>query len=280
MKEQEFQLLLSFLNEHDEDTLSLVKDRLKLVLQDTPSLRTSILENSNPVLQIQGEMLLGEIWFEAIKPQIQRMLIHPNKFDLEKAIRLLANFQYPDYTDYELKTDLDKLAQDVSDVLIRDYPLPLRPIHVMCEVLFKVKGFKGNDEKYNDPDNTYINKVLVRRVGIPISLSVIYLLVAWRLNILAHGVGLPGHFIVGHRVPRGVIHVDPFNQGRILRKKDCEVLVRRLGFYFKEEFLDPVSNHQIFSRMVLNLVNIYTEQGATAKSHWMSQLFHLLQNPA
>ena len=159
--------------------------------------------------------------------------------------------------------------------MMEGYPLPLKPINDMGRYLFKQQGFKGDEKNYYSADNIFINKVLERRTGMPISLSCLYLFLAKRLNLITHGVGLPGHFIVGHRVPRGVIHVDPFHGGRILRKKDCEVLVRKLGFYFKEEYLDPVSNLQIIERMIVNLINIYSEQGASAKSHWLAQLFQI-----
>jgi regulator of sirC expression with transglutaminase-like and TPR domain len=117
-------------------------------------------------------------------------------------------------------------------------------------------------------------------MGIPISLSCVYLLIGWRLNLLTHGVGLPGHFIVGHRISRGVVHIDPFNQGRILRKKDCEVMVRNAGYQFSEDLLDPVTNDQILARMIGNLLNHYTEQGNAARAHWLAQLFQSLQGGA
>jgi regulator of sirC expression with transglutaminase-like and TPR domain len=146
----------------------------------------------------------------------------------------------------------------------------------MQRYFFEIERYKGNKENYNDPDNTFINRVLDRKLGIPISLSCVYLLVGWRLNLLIHGVGLPGHFIVGHRISRGVIHIDPFNNGRILRRKDCEVLVRNLGHQFSEELLDPTPNDQILARMVGNLINHNTEQGNVARAHRLAHIFQSL----
>ena len=177
----------------------------------------------------------------------------------------------------QLARPLDEMAEAVNGLIATAEPLPTRPVFAMRRHLFEILNFVGNEENYYDPDNLYLNRVLKRKRGLPIALSCVYLFVAWRLKLLVHGIALPGHFLVGHRVPRGVVILDPFNGGKLLRTKDCEVRVRRLGLPFKHAYLDPATNVQILSRMIVNLINIYTDRGQTARAQAMARLFQLLK---
>jgi len=277
ISERDFELLLSFLNEKNEGTVSLVKNQIRHALKIQPDFRNAIHKLSDPVIRTHAEMVVEESWFEEVQPAFRQLLRQGKHLDLEKGATLLATIAYPDLKISHVSARLNKMTEDLNRLLLKEYPLPIKPIQVLGQYLFRVQGFHGNEKNYYDPDNSFINKVLERKTGIPISLSLVYLLLAARLKLIAHGVGLPGHFIVGVRLPRGVVHIDPFNQGKILRKKDCEVLVKRMGFLFKEEHLDPVLPRQLLARMILNLINVYTEQGAVARAHWLTALFHLVQ---
>jgi len=105
----------------------------------------------------------------------------------------------------------------------------------------------------------------------------VYLFVARRLELPAYGVGLPGHFVIGHKTPPGIIYVDPFNRGRILTRADCIEIVRQRGMGFQEAFLAPTPSHQILTRMIANLVNVYTEQGQAGRAQWLTQILALFE---
>jgi len=126
--------------------------------------------------------------------------------------------------------------------------------------LFTEEGFRGNEDDYYDPRNSFLNDVLDIKTGIPITLSVLYIEIASRLGLTLLGVGFPGHFIVKYSGMEGEILVDPFNKGRILSIKDCkEILDRIYGgrMQFHSEFLQPVTKKEILSRMLHNLKGIY-----------------------
>src|SRR5205807_2667570 len=129
-----------------------------------------------------------------------------------------------------------------------------------------------------DPANSYIDQVLKRKLGNPILLSCLYLFLAWRLRINAYGIGLPGHFIVGYSVPRGVLLLDAFNKGRPLTLQACEKIVKRSGLTFRREFLDPVSNRHTLSRMIVNLINNFSEQGDAMRPHWLTRYLEIIQD--
>jgi regulator of sirC expression with transglutaminase-like and TPR domain len=130
--------------------------------------------------------------------------------------------------------------------------------------LFDEEGFQGNAADYYDPRNSFLNDVLDRRLGIPISLSVVYVAVASQAGLEAAGVGLPGHFVV--RVDRGGHHrlLDPFHGGRLLDRTACEALVADLrpgAGSLDPRWLAPVSTRQILVRMLNNLKGVYTTLG-------------------
>ena len=135
--------------------------------------------------------------------------------------------------------------------------------------LFEEEGFRGNTEDYYDPRNSFLNDVLDRRLGIPITLSVVYVAVAARAGLDAAGVGLPGHFVV--RAERRGRHrlLDPFHGGTLLDRAACEALVARMrpgGGPLDPRWLAPVTTHQIFVRMLSNLKAVYSALGDWARA--------------
>ncbi len=132
----------------------------------------------------------------------------------------------------------------------------------LATLLFEDIGYKGNVEEYGDPRNSYLNEVLNRQLGIPITLSVIYIEVAQQLNVPAVGVGLPGHFIVSIQDPKGEWYLDPFNGGKQLSVGDCAKLVQDTTGYegaFNMDWLEPASPHHILARMLNNLKIVYVQ---------------------
>ena len=135
--------------------------------------------------------------------------------------------------------------------------------------LFEDEGFRGNADDYYDPRNSFLDDVLERRVGIPITLSVVYVAVAARAGLEASGVGLPGHFIV-RAVRRGRDRLlDPFHGGRLLDRAGCEALLARVrpgGGPLDPRWLAPVTTRQIFVRMLSNLKATYSALGDWARA--------------
>jgi regulator of sirC expression with transglutaminase-like and TPR domain len=134
----------------------------------------------------------------------------------------------------------------------------------VARFLFEEEGFRGNGEDYYDPRNSLLDDVLDRRLGIPITLSVVYVAVAARAGLEAVGVGLPGHFVV--RTERHGHHrlLDPFQGGALLDHAACEALVARVrpgGGPFDPRWLAPVTTRQILVRMLSNLKAVYLALG-------------------
>ena len=130
-------------------------------------------------------------------------------------------------------------------------------------VLFKQEGFKGNDEDYYDPENSFLNRVMARKTGIPITLSVLYMEVARRAGLEAGGVGFPGHFLVKTVCDGQEVFVDPFHGGRVLSPAELQGLLDRVyggRLDVRPEFLSVVSHGQIVQRMLNNIKLIYANR--------------------
>ena len=181
------------------------------------------------------------------------------KIDLGRAALAIAAADYPNLDIDTYLSRLDNLASAVAPRLGTDADV-YRTIAALNYVFFKEHGFRGNREDYFDPKNSFLNEVLDRKIGIPISLSVIYMEVARRIGLPLEGVGFPGHFLVKHFSDNEEILIDPFNQGEILSQKSLETMLYRLyggKIIFKPQLLESISKKQILRRMLNNLRMIY-----------------------
>jgi regulator of sirC expression with transglutaminase-like and TPR domain len=185
------------------------------------------------------------------------------QIDLARAALYMAQEEYPELDPEEYLNALDSMAAEVEEKLpaVR---YPLRVINTINEYLFKDLLFFGNRNDYYDPRNSYLNEVIERRMGIPITLSLLYLEIAKRIDFPMVGVGMPGHFIIRPTVNEMQLFVDPFNQGEVLFEKDCENLLSDIygePVTLRPEFLEAVTPRQFLARMLTNLKAIYLKQG-------------------
>ncbi len=154
----------------------------------------------------------------------------------------------------------NELWHDCTLMLQNDH---MEAIESINHQLFEIEGFRGNQEDYYDPRNSFLNDVLDRKTGIPITLSVLYMEVGRRIGLKIEGVGMPGHFIVKCRHNGVEIFVDAFGQGEILLEEGCERKLTQLhgkDFQFNRSCLDAVNHSQILTRMLHNLKAIYWNQ--------------------
>jgi regulator of sirC expression with transglutaminase-like and TPR domain len=137
---------------------------------------------------------------------------------------------------------------------------PHQLITALGEYLFGHLGFRGNVDHYYDPRNSFLNEVLDRRLGIPITLSAVYLEVGRRIGLNLRGVGMPGHFLVKYVGPDEELVIDPFGGGGILSPADCQQILDRIfdgKLCFEPQMLTVVGTRQILARMLTNLKAIY-----------------------
>jgi regulator of sirC expression with transglutaminase-like and TPR domain len=156
---------------------------------------------------------------------------------------------------------LDDMAEAAGE-RIPPSGTPAERAEGLADFLFVHLGFRGNSAEYSDPRNSYLNEVLDRRLGIPISLSVLYIALGQRLGLPVHGIGLPGHFIVSVPRAHGPLYLDPFHGGNRISVEDCARIVAETTGYtgvLQPEWFEPVSEIEILGRMLTNLRNIYAQ---------------------
>jgi regulator of sirC expression with transglutaminase-like and TPR domain len=180
-----------------------------------------------------------------------------DKIDLAEAALTIAAIEYPELTPEPWLAILDSMAEQV-----RADPAssPLANIEALNQILFEQEKFAGNEEEYDDPRNSFLNDVLERKKGIPITLSLVYTEVARRRSLPVVGVGFPGHFLVKYLGAPGEILIDPYHRGAILAPVDLEALLKKhFGDQaeFKAEYLLAATNKQILVRMLNNLKRSY-----------------------
>jgi len=183
--------------------------------------------------------------------------------DLGTSSLTLARVEYPELDAQLYLQRLNSLADRVRRGL-RPNSGARETIARLNRVLFDEEGLRGNRDDYYDPRNSFLNDVLDRKLGIPITLSVVYMEVARRIGFPLAGAGMPGHFLLKHYdVLAGDIIVDAFNLGRILSVGDCQSQLNEIyggEVEFKPEFLRPVTHREILTRMLNNLRQIYLTQ--------------------
>jgi regulator of sirC expression with transglutaminase-like and TPR domain len=180
------------------------------------------------------------------------------RFDLEEGIWLLARTSYPEISVEAYRAILDGYAAVLGERIVPGGEAR-QAVETINQYLFDDLGFVGNEERYYDPENSYLNRVIDRRTGNPISLCLIYILLAQRLQLPVTGIGLPGHFVCRYQSTSAEIYFDPFNRGRLLRKADCIQYLARGNFSLHEVHLTPVSPRQILLRICNNLHQVYTQ---------------------
>ena len=194
----------------------------------------------------------------------------PEQVDLAAAALLIALDEYPGLNVSGYLERIDVLAERTSAQLHFDAAeRPMETIESMNYQLFEIEGFRGNQEDYYDPRNSFLNEVLDRKKGIPITLSVLYMEVGRRIGLKIEGVGMPGHFIVKCKHNGAEIFVDAFGRGEILLEEGCQRKLTQLhgeDFPFNRSYLDAVNYTQILTRMLHNLKAIYWNQQNYAKA--------------
>lgn len=194
------------------------------------------------------------------KTLFSEMMNREGEINLAKAALLLAKeIEYPDLDVYDYLRKIDLIANEVK----RRTSGKTEPYSLIEEIngyFFYEEGFRGNEADYYDPRNSFLNEVLDRKTGIPITLSVLYMEIGRRVGFPVFGVGFPGHFIVKYSGAEGEILIDPFNKGRIIAENDCQETLNQIygrEIKLQSDFLQTVTNRHILTRMLHNLKGIY-----------------------
>ena len=218
-----------------------------------------------------------------VAEDLERALNAPGG-DIAPAALAIARVEYPALDAEPYLDRIDEMGNNAARRLGGVAGGSSDAIGLLNEYLFEEEGFSGNRENYEDPRNSFLNDVLDRRRGIPISLAVIYLEVARRAGVEVTGVNFPGHFLLRAGSPLGDddLIIDPFHGGAMLTEFDCRQLLRNhVGdeAAFDGSLLAPATRHDIVVRMLVNLKRLYVRMRSFPQARFVSTLL-LAVNPS
>lgn len=195
--------------------------------------------------------------------------------DLEEGAWWFVRTRYPDAPVEAYRAQLDDWAGRLRESM-SSATSGAAMLERINGLLFGELGFRGNEVDYYDPGNSYLNLVMDRRKGIPITLGVIYLLVSRRLSLPVTGIGMPGHFLCRYQTAREEHYIDAFHEGRLLTRADCARRLRQFSVEHDESVLQPLSPRRILHRMVSNLHLLHKDRRNRPEAERLERYLALL----
>ena len=233
-------------------------------------------EIEQPDMARRIEWILDEIRGSHLEEELRGLMDrHDEYLDLEKGAFLIARYAFPSLDVAAYTRKLDEMAAEVRDRMGRRVSGE-EAVKTLNRYLFTEQGFRGNTKNYYEVDNSYLNRVIDRRTGIPISLSIVYLLVGRRLGLPLYGIGMPGHFLIKFESERYKIFVDCFNAGALLTEKDCARFLMQAGYGFEEKYLQKSPSRAILVRTLKNLIAIYSKADEPVKGTRLTRFMQIL----
>jgi regulator of sirC expression with transglutaminase-like and TPR domain len=242
-----------------------------------PFLETEWEGSFNATLQKRIEEIIHDLQYESV---LDRMRDWKNGggMDLLEGLWIVATYQYPDLPLHKLKQDVEQLFYDVW-VDFKSDMHPDEQIKAMNTAFFSKLKFAPNTKHFHSPANSMINQVLESRRGNPITLCVLYLLIAKRLNLPVYGVNLPNLFVLTYKNNAGVqFYINVFNRGLVFTTKDIDQYIDQLNIKRLDTFYQPCTNVDIVRRVLRNLTLAFEKNGDTERVREVEQILNTVRD--
>ena len=279
MTEKELKALVSLLDDNDDQVVAEVTDKIRSLGKEViPYLEQEWENNFNPLVQRKIENLIHDLQYELLKYRITEWYESKDQ-DLLTGLWLIATYQYPDL-------ELEKLKQELEQIYYETW-LEFKPdlytfdqVKVLNSVLFNKLKFGANSKNFHSPGNSMINVVLETRKGNPISLCVVYMLVAQKLKLPVYGVNLPNLFILTYKDDKTQFYINAFNKGLIFSRQDIENYIHELHLVPQPSYFEPCSSLEIVRRVFRNLIMSFDKMGEHGKAEEVKELLLLIADGA
>ena len=275
MNEKELKALVALLDDDDTEVLHHVEDKIISYGNSIIPYLEHEWENSfNPDVQRRIEELIHTLQNDELKNRLRHWYRQENP-DLLEGMWLVATYQYPDIT---LETIREQLEQIYYEAWLehKGEAHPFDQVKILNSVIFNKLKFSANTKNFHAPANSMINRVLETHKGNPISLCVVYMLVAERLNLPVYGVNLPQLFILTFKTDQIQFYINAFNRGLIFSKQDIDNYLKQLKLSQDDMFYEPCSNVDIIRRVLRNLVNSFEKLDEYEKASEVQDLLALI----
>lgn len=273
MTDKEINALITLLDDPDKDIYQAISQTLMdKGIEIVPDLEKAWENSATSSVQDRIEHIIHKIQLNHVHSSLTLWLTN-GASDLLEGTYIIAKYQYPDLRFYEVLSAIDKIKHDVW-LEINDNLTALEKVRIINHILFDIHKFAANNSNYYSPQNSYINQVLLSKKGNPISLSVIYAVVAQKLGLPIYGVNLPKNFILAYKdeyhdlFPAGeevLFYINPFNKGAVLGRKEIDIFLKQQNIAPEPIFYKPCNNVDIIQRMLMNLIFSYEKLGYESK---------------
>ena len=284
-EKSELQAMIRLLEDPDEEIFSNIREKLlsfgSMVIPELES----IWENTfNNVLQSRIEDIIQTIQFNTVKEEL-RLWASTGGTDLLSGTLLVSRYQYPDLDEEYVRRQIELIRRDVWLELNANLTA-YEKVRVINHILFEVYNYSGNTTNYHAPQNSYINNVVESKKGNPLSLSIVYSVIAQGLNIPIYGVNLPEHFILAYRDEYSIhregeeepilFYINPFSRGAVFSRREIDTFLKQLNLEPQRLFYESCPNVDIVKRQLRNLIFAYEKLGYPNKVEDLKTLLEIL----
>ena len=277
MEEKEIKALISLLEDQDRQISEHVEEKIRgLGTKAIPFLEKEWESTMNSNLQSRIENLIHDLQLVLLKERLNEWYESPDK-DLLTGMWIVATIQYPDLELQKLRQELEQIHYDVW-LTFSDEMSVMDRIKALNSVLFSKLRFGANTRNFHSPANSMINAVLESKKGNPITLCVIYMLVANKLKLPVFGVNLPNMFMLLYRDESHDFYINAFNRGLIFTRKDLENYIVEIQLTPQSSFFEPCSNQEIIRRSLRNLVMAFDKLGEHARAEEVKTLLLMISD--
>lgn len=287
-KINELQALLSLLDEPDADNFhSICTKIISYGHNAIPFLEEAWESHYQPHIQKRIEQLIHTLQFQQVRQDLKTWNDNGGT-DLLEACLIIARYQFPSLNEEDIHYQMAVIRKDIW-IELNDNLTALEQIRVFNHIFYNTHGFAGNTTQYHAPQNSFINKVLESKKGNPLSLSIIYMLLAQSLDIPVFGINLPEHFVLAYtgktlnpdtlewNKNNVLFYINAFSHGTIFSHKDVEDFLKQLKVEPRSEFFTPCTNKVMITRMLHNLLNAYQKEQATEKIQDIQTLLKIVR---
>lgn len=286
--EKSIKALISLIDDPDNEVFEHVRDKLlSYGTNAIPYLEHSWEEdNFGLIFQSRIEQIIHEIQFEEVKSQLHSWTL--SEKDLLRGAIIIAKYQYSGLNEQLIHDTINQIRKDIW-LEFNNKQTAFEQIKIFNKIFFGTHHFHGDSKHFHSPMNSFINTVIESRKGNPLSISLVYSVIAQSLGLPIYGVNLPNHFILAYIDENGsslflnepneygvLFYINPFSKGSILDAKAIKEFLDGLKLPYNREYFEPCSNTAILKRMITNLISSFQQVGNAEKVEELKVLRNIL----
>lgn len=277
--------LISLLDEPDETSFTLIRNKILSYENDAMVLLEKALDNSfDPLIRERITDILSKIRMDKLLHDFSTW-VNFGSSDMLNGFLLISGYDNPELSKDSLIHRVEQIKMDVW-LELNENLTALENIKVLNHILYEVYHFDGYHSMVNTPRNFFLDNLIETRKGNPLSLGILYMVIAQRLNLPVFGVNLPQHFILAYLTETGIaaptdedvlFYINPFNLGSVFTRREVELFIRQLKIKPEQSFYSPCSNVDVIERMIHNLIFAYNQAGEHEKNNNLKNLLTILE---